>query len=137
VVARWKAFPPLVALVPAARIFPQQRPPLPQWPFVAFGSPIVRGFSASCLDGSIVEFAGHAFAETDGQGGETVMGATHAGEIAQAMCDALAEPVRLEPYGCPYPAMAYPLWIRTQVIQDGTEADRFHAIISFEATVSS
>lgn len=133
VLATWKRFAPLTALVPAARIYPPQRPPNPVWPFVGYGVPIVGPFAASCLDGCTVTFAGHAYAET-GPGSE---GETLAGDIASEMVDALEAPLDLQEFGCPYPATAHVTWGGTQVIQDGTEADRFHAVVSFSVTVSS
>lgn len=137
-IAAWKAYAPLVALVPAARVYPPQRPPQPEWPFVGFGVPIVRPFSASCMDGCNVVFAGHAYAETTGEGAETVQGEPRAKEIAARMVDALlAAPLDLEAHGCPYPAIAHVTWTDTQVIQDGSEADRFHAIVGFDVTISS
>ena len=137
VVAAWKAYAPLVALVPAARIYPPQRPPNVVWPFAAYGVPTSRPFLASCLDGSTIDFAGHAYAETTGTGTGTVQGEVLASDIAGAMVAALGLPIDLAPFGCPWPAVAHVTWQQTQVIQDGNEADRFHAIVAFEATVSS
>lgn len=137
VVAAWKAYAPLLALVPASRIYPPQRPPAPAWPFVAYGVPIVTPFGASCLDGCTVAFAGHAYAETTGEGADTVQGEQRASDIAQRMVAALDAPLDLAAVDCPYPATAFVTWTGTQVIQDGSEADRFHAIVSFNVTVSS
>jgi hypothetical protein len=138
VVAKWKAHAPLLALVSAGSIYPPQRPPNPPWPFVAYGVPQVEPFGASCLDGCTVSFAGHAYAETGGAGVDTVQGEQLAGEIAQRMVDALDAPLDLAALAdCPYPATAFVTWSRTQVIQDDSEADRFHAIVSFDVTVSS
>ena len=137
VVATWKGFAPLLAFVPAARIFPPQRPPQPAWPFVAYGVPIVGPFSASCMDGNTVSFAGHAYAETTGEGAETVMGEPRARDIAAAMAAPLDAPLDLQAFGCPVPAVAHVTWTGTQVIQDSSEADRWHGIASFEAFIVS
>ena len=137
VVAAWKAHAPLVALVPAARIYPPQRPPNVTWPFAAYGLPTSRPFLASCMDGSTIEFAGHAYAETTGTGSGTVQGEKLANAIAAAMANALGQPIDLAPFGCPWAAVAHVTWLQTQVIQDGDEADRFHAVVAFEANVSS
>ncbi len=134
----WKAYAPLLALVPAGSIYPPQRPPNPEWPFVGYGVPIVSPFGASCLDGCTVGFVGHVYAETTGEGAETVQGEQRASEIAQRVVAALDAPLDLAALvDCPYPATAHVTWTGTQVIQDGSEADRFHAIVSFEVTVSS
>lgn len=139
VLAAWKGYAPLLALVPAARIYPPQRPPNVAWPFVGFGVTTGTPFGASCLDGCTVAFAGHAYAETTTAGGATIEGEPQANEIAGAMVDALATPLNLAaaPANCPYPATAHVTWTGTQVIQDGSEADRFHAVVSFTVTVSS
>ena len=137
VIAAWKGHAPLTALVPADRISPPQPPPAPEWPWLKFGVPIVRPFGASCLDGCNIVFAGQAYAETTGTGAQTVDGEPRAREIGAAMVDALAEPIDLQPFGCPYPATAHVTWTDTQVIQDGTEADRFRAIVGFDVTISS
>lgn len=134
----WKAYAPLLALVPASRIYPPQRPPNPEWPFVGYGVPVVSPFTASCLDGATVSFAGHAYAETTGEGDQTVQGELLASDIAQRMAEAISAPLDLAALvDCPYPAVAHVTWTGTQVIQDGSEADRFHAIVSFDVTVSS
>ena len=137
VVAAWKASGALTALVPADRVYPPQRPPNPNWPFVAFGVPVSSPFSASCLDGSRIAVAGHAYAETTGEGAATINGDVLCGELAQAMIDALADPIDLAAYGCPWPAVAHFEWGSTSIIQDGSEADRFHGIVAFEITVAS
>lgn len=136
VVSTWKADAPLAALV-GTRVYPPQRPPAPEWPFAAYGVPTVSPFAASCLDGNSVTFAGHAYAETTGAGAQTVQGEPRAREIAAAMVAALPEQIDLQPFGCPYPAIAHVTWTGTQVIQDGSEADRFHAIVGFDVTISS
>lgn len=137
VIAAWKGYAPLTALVPADRIYPPQRPANPVWPFVGYGVPVVTPFGASCLDGCAVAFAGHAYAETRSAAGATIEGETRAGKIAREMVDALEAPLDLQENGCPYPATAHVTWTGTQVIQDGSEADRFHAVVGFIVTVSS
>lgn len=107
------------------------------WPFVGYGVPVVTPFGASCLDGCTIALAGHAYAETGTTGGGTVEGETLASDIAREMVDALALPLDLETAGCPYPATAHVTWTGTQVIQDGSEADRFHAVVGLNVTVSS
>jgi hypothetical protein len=139
VVAAWQAYAPLLALVPASRIFPPQRPAKPEWPFVGYGVPNELPFEASCLDGSTIEFAGHAYAETTGSDDDTVGGEEMAGRIADAMVAALeaAGPLNLAAHGSPRAGTAYVTWTGTQVIQDGSEADNFHAVVLFRVTVST
>lgn len=121
------------------RIYPPQRPPKPTWPFVGWGLPIVGGFQASGMDGNETDFAVHAYAATIGTGGETVSGEERATAIAARVETVLASAgeVDLTDYGCPFPAIAHFEWLQTQVIQDGAEADAYHAIVSFRANVVS
>lgn len=137
VVFAWKGYAPLVALVPAASIYPPQRPANVAWPFVGYGVPDARPFLASGMDGSTVEFAGHVYAETGGTGGATVDGETFAGQVAEQLVYALGQPLDLAARGCPWPATAHVTWTGTQVIQHEQEADRFHAIVGFRVDVSS
>lgn len=137
VIAAWKAYVPLTDLVPAARIYPLQRPPNPVWPFAAFGVPLTAPFYLSCVDGSSVAFAGHAYAETSGEGAQTIAGEERAQEIAAQLVNALDLTIDLQNHGAPWPAIAHVTWTGTQVIRDDTDAAKFHGIVNFEATVVS
>jgi len=133
-----KANAALAAIV-GARIYPPQRPADPVWPFMAWGVPIVSPFEAGCMDGALIDVALHAFAATDGTAGQTVAGEEQAARLAQLAVDVLvgAGEINLAAYGCPYAATAHFTWSQTQVIQDGAEADAFHAIASLRVHVVS
>lgn len=122
-----------------ARMYPPQRPAKPIWPFVAWGVPIVGPFVASCMDGNEIDLAVHAYAATDGTGAQTVSGEERATEIAGRVETVLGDAgaIDLQPHGSPYPATAHFTWLQTQVIQDGAEADAFHAIVSFRSNIAS
>lgn len=128
-----------VAAIVDDRVYPPQRPANPVWPFLAWGVPVVEPFEAACMDGSRISFTLHAYAETSGTGGGTISGEEQAGALAGAAAAALigAGEIDLADYGCPYPAIAQFTWGQTQVIQDGAEADAFHAIASFRCDVVS
>lgn len=131
---------PVVALVPAARHYPGQRPPNPTWPFLAYGKPITEPFVASGLDGSATSVAIHNFAATSGEGEDTVPGEDLAADINGAVVAALGEAGEIDLQavaGCPYPATAYVTWTGSQVIQDGSDPNAFHGWASFDITVSS
>lgn len=91
------------------------------------------------MDGAEIDLALHAYATTEGTGGQTVAGEELAGQIAARAVTVLVEAggVDLTDYGCPYPAVAHFTWSQTQVIQDGAEADAFHAIASLRVNVAS
>jgi len=124
--------------VPAARIYPPQRPANVVWPFVGYGVPISTPFTAACLDGTEIEVAVHAYAETTGTGAGTIEGEDAAQAIIDGIEAALSgATVDLVPHGSPHPATAHFTLLGSQVIQDGAEADKFHGFARFRITVSS
>jgi hypothetical protein len=128
----------VVALVPAARVYPLQRPDDPVWPFIGYGVPITEPFGASCLEGSASSIAIHDYAQTEGEGPATTSGEDTAMQINAAIEAALdGTTIDLAAYGCPYPATAHYTCVGSQVIQDGSEADKFHGFVSFRIVVSS
>lgn len=137
-IAALKAAADVVALVPAARVYPLQRPADPAWPFIGYGVPIAEPFTASCLEGSQSTVAVHDYAETTGAGVDTKSGEDTALAINAAIEAALdGAAIDLTAHGCPYPATAHYTCVGSQVIQDGNEADKFHGFVSFRITVSS
>lgn len=141
-VALLKAAPTVDALVPVARVFPAQRPPNVEWPFIGVGVPVASPFVASCLDGSTISIAVHGYAETSGTGDDTVPGEDMAARIVAACVAVLggetgAEVALQGLTDCPYPATAYITWTGSQVVQDGSDASAFHGFATFDITVSS
>lgn len=129
---------PVVALVPAERVYPLQWPPNPTWPFIGFGAPVTVPFAASCLDGSETDVLVHGFAETTGEGDDTVGGEDMAAEINAAIEGALTDAtLDLQAHGAPWPATAHFTWVSSQVVRDGLENDKFHGFVRFRITVSS
>lgn len=147
-----------IAAAVADRVYPPQRPSEPVWPFVGWGVPIVSPFEAVCMDGNAIDLAVHVYAATEGlaetvtfsdgstfddgtgfESGTTLSGEETAGRIAARIAAVLVDAgeIDLAEYGCPYPAIAHFTWQQTQVIQDGAEADAFHAIASFRLVVVS
>ena len=89
---RLKADTGLIALVPAARIFPQGAPLEPSWPFVRLGSTITAPVKATGTAGGNVTIDIHAFARARESGGEVVDTAEdHASAIGAAIEGALAD----------------------------------------------
>lgn len=142
VLALLAAAPEMVALVPAERHYPGQRPPNPTWPFLAYGRPTTEPFVASGLDGSTTSVSVHNYAETTGQGADTVPGEDMATAINAVVVATLGGENGLEidlqaVAECPYPARAYISWTRAQVVQDGSDANAFHGWADFDITVTS
>lgn len=138
-----KRAPTITALVPAERVYPPERPPNPTWPFLSVGEAIASPFLASGMDGSATSLAIHAYAETTGEGADTVDGRAMAQAIIRVAVAVLGGDTGAEVAlqgdlsDCPYPATAYFTWTGSQVIQDGTDGSAFHAFATFDISVSS
>ena len=124
-----------LAAATGGRIYPPQRPANPVWPFVAWGVADVAPFDASCMAGAEISFAVHVFAATGDDGAGEEQASTIAARVATVLTD--AGEVDLTGYGCPVPAVAQFTWERTQVMQDATEADAFHAVVSIRAAIAA
>lgn len=124
VVSRLEAFAPLTDIVPVERLYGMQPPANPGFPYVRYGFPITGGFEATCWDGSTVRVTLHAFAETTSAGAGEVIVSDVAALIVQAMAD--FNPDTINVIDCEF--------LQTRILQDGDEADRFHAIVEFSIT---
>lgn len=91
------------------------------------------------MAGSQFDFALHAYAATGGTGVDTVAGEEHARTIANLAAKTLVDALEIDltDHGCPYPAKAYFTWAQTQAIQDGAEADAWHAIAAMRGHIVS
>lgn len=137
-----RAAPPtLPGPIPAASVFPEQRPANVSWPFVAWGAPTEVPFLASGLDGSTVNVAVHAYAETTGEGDDTRPGADMANVLIAWVIATLGgedgAEVSLAETDCPHPATAYFTYTGSQCVQDGGDPNAFHAWATFDVAVRS
>lgn len=107
----------VTALVPAARIFPQQVPSSPEWPYIHLGAPIATPVRADCLDGRAVRVAIHAYA----------LGEHMADDIADAIA-AFLDGSNLS-IGINEADIN---WISNTTIRDPYEAGAFHSICQVE-----
>lgn len=120
-VAKLRADAPLLALVPAARIFGEETPSSPVWPFIRYGFSPVTTFETSCGRGSEHDIVLHVFALGPGTD-ETA-------EICAAVVAALSDsalpidPIQLQSLD----------WVRTEIIRDTDEASAYHGILTFTA----
>jgi len=138
IIARLKGEPTVTALVPAERIFPGERPPQPEWPFIAYGRAVVTPFAASCLDGTAADVALHVYAETTGEGDTTAPGEDMAAAIARVLVAVLdGAALDLADTDCPWPATAHIHWSGTNVVPDNADGSAWHGIVSFSINVSS
>lgn len=92
ILAKLKADAPLIAVVPAARIYTQTTPPDPAWPFIKCGQLSTQRLKSARVNGATVTFDLHAFARERKDTGVTVETAEdHAGRIGGLIEAALAD----------------------------------------------
>lgn len=128
VVSRLKA-EAAVAQIVAARVYGLAPPAGPTWPFVKMQPATAVPMRATCLDGARIAFRVSAFAKGPDE--------TTAELLAQAVGSAL-DGLSVPLSDAPWPARLSSIrWLSTQTIQDPEEATGWHAILSFEATVTS
>lgn len=123
VVAHLKGYAPLTDLVSAGRIYGEQPPADPDWPFIRYGLGIAGPYEATGpLEGSTHRVTLHAFSHgpyTD---------AIHA--IARQVVAAMYtfQPVQ---------SLLDMQWAGTQILRDTDEANAYHAVIEFDLVVSN
>lgn len=126
-VALMKADTALIALVPKASIYSQWTPAVPAFPFIRSGSPAAAPMRGSCLDGSDITVAMHAFS-TGRKSGTTIVepAEDHAARIGAAIAAALDGKVVTIAGG-----KARVRWTGSQLMQDPEESSAFHSVQSF------
>ena len=119
------------ALVPADHIYPPQTPALPTWPFVRYGAITQLPFRGAGLDGSTMVGAVHAFAKGPGEDAVSLIGRT----IAKLLDGPNGAGLVLHLEGGVGTAIAQ--HTGNTILQDPVEADAWHCVCNFEATVTS
>jgi len=135
----------VTALIPSANIYPSSTPPPAptppvagktylQWPFYRQGVPLTVPFRASGLDSSTVRFAGHAFTKPllNAQGAMLATAEDQAHKMAAVIAAALDGAVLALEGGM----KATLTWLGSSVIQDGDEADAWHAVVNISADIA-
>jgi hypothetical protein len=123
---------PLTAIVPRDQIYPKTTPEAPPWPFTRYGASTAIPITASCVNGEDIAFTIHAFALPRYQGQAIIETAEdHAERIAGAIKGALHKRRIITTSG----ANIRIRMTSKQVIQDGAEADAYHAIVQFRGKV--
>lgn len=129
--AHLKSDAKLTALVAASSIYPSRIDGAPVWPFVRWDAPQSIPIDLSCIAGATVTFTLHAFAGDRFSGGALVETAEdHAARIGSAVKAAVHN--KRVAIG---DATARLRALSARLIQDGSEASAYHAIISVEARV--
>lgn len=122
-----KADPGLLAILPAARIYPQTTPAKPTFPFVRSGAPSSVPIRASCVDGGEWTVAMHGFAKDRMDGARRVETAEdYAGRLGEAIASALDKHSIDLATGT-----ARILWTGSQLLMDPEEAGCFHSVVNF------
>lgn len=134
VLADLKSYAPLIALVPAASVYPQSSPAGCDWPFLLYGDPVGAPITGTCLDGNEIASAIHAFAKPRVSGGQVV-------ETAEDYCARIIAAVgkRLGKRKLTLAGghVARVRWTSSTLTRDGAEADAYHGIVRFRVRVMS
>ena len=121
VVAHLRGYAPLVALVSAGRIYGEQPPADPDWPFIRYGYAIVEPYDAQGYDGSAQAITIHVFAN----GPYTDNIHRIAGQVTEAM-KSWEPPADTGTVACE--------WTGTNILTE--DPGKFHAVINFNVTVA-
>lgn len=113
-----------VTAICEGRIYGEEPPPTPEWPFIRYGLPEVDSYEASCWDGGTHPVTIHCFARGPGMDA--------CSELAAAV-SATLENSDLALVGLELVAIDF---VRTQIIRDSDEAGAYHAIVQFSVTTA-
>jgi hypothetical protein len=123
VVAHLIATPALTALVSASRIYGEQPPADPVWPFIRYGLAVSGPYEATGpLSGSAHRVTIHAFAH---------------GPYTDAVLNIAKQIVAAMYTFQPVQSLIDMQWVGTQVFRDTDEADGYHAAVEFDVVVSN
>jgi len=119
---------PLLAIVPAARHYPQTTPANPTWPFTRQGSPSGTPLRATGVDGGEIITSVHGFAKPRTRAGGTKIESAedHAARLGAAIAAALDGQVIEIPRG-----RMRIRWTGSQLLKDPLEADAYHTVQNF------
>lgn len=123
VISRLRADAALLAIVPSTSIYGMRVEAEPTWPFTRYGVPDETPRSVQCFDGSDVAFTIHSFAKQKFE--------DQCAQINEAIVASLGDAV-LTMAGN---TQARIVWLGSQIIQDGDEADAWHGLNRFGARI--
>lgn len=123
VITQLRADTDLIALVPAAQNYGMRPPAELTWPFTRYGVPDEQALAVSCWDGSDVAFTVHSFSKAEFE--------DQCANINAAIVAALNGVVLVLAGN----VKAWPVWLGSQIIQDGDEAGAWHGINRFGARI--
>lgn len=115
-----QGFAPLTALVPIPSIYGMSSGSKPDWPFIRYGTPIIRPYESSCWIGSDNVISLHAFASGDDAWPVSLIAA----QIVEAM-KGLVDPDEVISF-------IGNEWTSTTIIPDNDEGSNWHAIVNFD-----
>lgn len=120
VISTMQGFVPLTTLVPIPSIYGMSSRAKPNWPFIRYGTPIIRPYESSCWIGSDNVISLHAFAEGDDAWPVSLIAA----QIVEAM-KTLNDPDEIISF-------IGNEWTSTTIIPDNDEGSNWHAIVNFD-----
>lgn len=109
------------------RIYGMRAPSKLTWPFVRYGAVDSLPYKSQCTDGAVIGFTVHSFSKADFE--------DECAGINAALVTALdGRSIDLD---ADFEAMAHIRWVGSQIIPDAAEANAWHGVNRFEATVAS
>jgi hypothetical protein len=115
----------VTALVEADRIYGEQVPAKPQWPFIQYGADVDAPLRATCLDGQVIDVAVHSFARGPGAGPAIAIGGVVAASLDGRTFDLTT----------PYAGKAKVRYTGGRTMRDDADANSWHRVSEFEIRV--
>lgn len=122
----------VIASLCGGRVYSENPPALPSWPFIRYGATVSTPLEWSCADGSDMSITINVFDKTPGT--------DQTGRLVRAVIRALDErTIQLEADAdTGLSATAVECYVtQSQIIRDGSEADAHHGIVSLNVVVAS
>jgi len=121
IVKALRAAPNLTAVIPSGRIYGEESPANPEFPFIRYGLPVTNPYEASCGNGSEHAITLHTFSYGPGTDSINVINAL----VVDALKDAAlsVDPLKLISFD----------WTGSQVLRDTPEASNYHGVLRFTA----
>lgn len=113
--------PHLSAVIPSDRIYGEETPSDPVWPFIRYGLSDATPYESSCGAGSEHNITIHTFARGPGTDSVSVINALVLDALQGANFP--IEPLKLNSFD----------WLGTRVLRDTPEASNYHGVLRFSA----
>lgn len=119
-----RSYPALTRMIPKERIYPEETPATPDWPFIRYGFPIITPTEATGSTGDLERVTVHVFAR--GPGTDKTAAACRQVGLCLDQQELTFGDDQSEGY------LAELFHVGTQIIRDTDEAASYHGIVEFD-----